>query len=200
MEREEYVSGLGKASIIPPDIKGWSWGAFLLNWIWGVGNGTYIALLMFIPLVNIVMIFVLGFKGNEWAWRNRLWRDVDHFKSTQKKWRNAGFASLLLIPLLFSFLFSALKGEAYDQSLYAITHDIEVVRAFGEPIETGFFTFGNIRTSADGGEASLQYSIQGPTAEGEAYVKAYKSGDEWSLYEVVVHLPSGQQINVVTPE
>lgn len=26
------------------DIQGWIWGAFLLSWIWGIGNNTYIAL------------------------------------------------------------------------------------------------------------------------------------------------------------
>ena len=30
---------------IPPEIDRWNWGAFLLNWIWGVGNNTFIALL-----------------------------------------------------------------------------------------------------------------------------------------------------------
>src|SRR6516162_11951094 len=34
---------------IPAEIKRWNWGAFLLNWIWGIGNQTYIALLALIP-------------------------------------------------------------------------------------------------------------------------------------------------------
>ena len=35
---------------IPPELDRWNWGAFLLNWIWGVGNNTYIALLTLVPL------------------------------------------------------------------------------------------------------------------------------------------------------
>jgi len=55
-----------------------------LNWIWGIGNNTLIALLMFVPLVNVVMPFVLGAKGSSWAWRNRRWEGVEHFKDAQK--------------------------------------------------------------------------------------------------------------------
>src|SRR5690348_2738425 len=72
---EDNTSGLGERAIVPPEIRGWNWGAFLLNWIWGAANGVYIAFLMFVPLVNVVMIFVLGAKGNEWAWRKERWRD-----------------------------------------------------------------------------------------------------------------------------
>jgi hypothetical protein len=69
----ENTSGQGKSASIPAEIDRWNWGAFLLNWIWGIGNNTYIALLMFVPFVNMVMLFVLGFKGSAWAWRNKRW-------------------------------------------------------------------------------------------------------------------------------
>ena len=42
---------------IPPELDRWNWGAFLLTWIWGLGNSVFIALLALIPLVNIVMMF-----------------------------------------------------------------------------------------------------------------------------------------------
>src|SRR5689334_653026 len=76
----DNTSGRGERAIVPPEIQRWNWGAFLLNWIWGIGNDTYIALLMFVPLVNFVMMFVLGAKGSAWAWRNRRWHDIEHFK------------------------------------------------------------------------------------------------------------------------
>jgi hypothetical protein len=72
----ENTSGHGKSSVVPAELDYWNWGAFLLNWIWGIGNNTFIALLMFVPLVNIVMLVVLGAKGNEWAWRNKRWSDI----------------------------------------------------------------------------------------------------------------------------
>src|SRR5450830_1204686 len=81
---KENTSGQGAAAIIPPELDHWNWGAFLLNWVWGIGNNTFIALLMFVPGVNIVMLFVLGVKGSEWAWRNKRWEDADHFKRVQR--------------------------------------------------------------------------------------------------------------------
>src|SRR5207344_2938240 len=82
----ENTSGQGKSSVVPTELDCWNWGAFLLNWIWGIGNNTFVALLMFVPGVNIVMLVVLGVKGNEWAWRNKRWSDIDHFKRVQRKW------------------------------------------------------------------------------------------------------------------
>ncbi|MGD9686838.1 MAG: lysozyme inhibitor LprI family protein [Desulfobacter sp.] len=71
---------------LPPGVAGWSWGAALLNWIWAIGNKVWIGLLALIPVVSIVMFFVLGFKGREWAWKSGQWESVDHFNRVQKKW------------------------------------------------------------------------------------------------------------------
>ncbi|HUV01032.1 MAG TPA: hypothetical protein VMW32_08725 [Bacteroidales bacterium] len=105
----ENTSGQGKSAAVPPEIDRWNWGAFLLNWIWGLGNKTYIALLCFIPLVNIVMVFVLGAKGSEWAWKNKHWDSIEHFKRVQKKWAYWGlglFIFSLLIMLINLFFIS----------------------------------------------------------------------------------------------
>lgn len=96
----ENTSGQGKQAIVPPEIKGWSWAAFLMNWLWGLFNGTFIALLMFVPLVNLAMFFILGAKGNEWAWRNKKWDSVEHFQSVQRKWAIAGWIMLVAGVLL----------------------------------------------------------------------------------------------------
>ncbi|SIS68694.1 cytochrome c oxidase assembly factor Coa1 family protein [Neptunomonas antarctica] len=200
-QEQEYISGLGKDSVVPPELKGWNWGAFLLNWIWGIGNSTYIAFLMFVPLVNIVMFFMLGAKGNEWAWKNRTWRDIEHFKQTQRKWRNAGLILLFVVfPLLFTLLGSMLKGEVFDQSMVTISQNTEVIEVVGEPIEAGYFVMGSIQTSGTRGEASLQYSISGPKREADVYVQAYKEMEAWSLYNVIVHIPeTDKKIQVVSP-
>jgi hypothetical protein len=34
-----------KEDIYPDGVAGWSWGAFLLNWIWAIFNKSYIGLL-----------------------------------------------------------------------------------------------------------------------------------------------------------
>jgi hypothetical protein len=75
---------------VPDEIKGWSWGAFGLNGIWGVGNRTYVALLAFLPVVNVVMIVLLGLFGRKWAWKNRDWESIEQFKRVQRKWDIGG--------------------------------------------------------------------------------------------------------------
>jgi hypothetical protein len=84
------TSGQGASAIVPEEVRGWSWGAFGLTWIWGVFNGVLISLLALIPGFVVVWAFVLGAKGNEWAWRNKKWDSIEHFKSAQRPWNIAG--------------------------------------------------------------------------------------------------------------
>ncbi len=99
----ENTSGQGKTAIVPYEIKGWNWGAFLLGWIWGIGNHVWIALLSAIPYVGWVMEIVLGLKGNEWAWRNKKWDSVEHFKRTQRTWTKWG-VGLVILPAVVGIL------------------------------------------------------------------------------------------------
>ena len=88
---------------IPPGVKGWSWGAFLLAPFWAIGNRTWIGLLAFIPYVSWVMAIVLGVKGREWAWKNKKWRDVEHFQSVQKRW--SAWAISIVLAIMATRLF-----------------------------------------------------------------------------------------------
>lgn len=197
---QRYISGMGKDSVVPDEIKGWSWGAFLMNWIWGIGNSTFRALLVFVPFVGLVMIFVLGAKGNEWAWRNRTWRDVEHFKSTQKKWRNAGIILVLVImPMIIFLIINMMKGEAYDLSVEAVNANSEVVSIVGPNPSPGFFVLGNVSTDGVHGEANLNYSIEGSNSEAEVYVYATSNAGKWELKEVlVINQETGERAVVVT--
>ncbi len=82
----ENNSGGGKGIEIPDGVKGWSWGAFLLNWIWAIGNRSWLGLLALIPYVGFVMSIMLGVKGREWAWRNKRWDSIEHFNRVQRRW------------------------------------------------------------------------------------------------------------------
>ncbi len=108
----ENNSGGGKSVIPPPGIKGWSWGAFLLNWIWAIGNKTWIGLLCFVPYVGIVMSFYLGFKGRELAWRNKRWDSIDHFNTVQKKW--SWWAVVLVVGVVGIGILAAIAIPAYQ--------------------------------------------------------------------------------------
>lgn len=93
---------------IPEGVKGWNWGAFFLNGIWGLGNKTYIALLAFIPIINIPIMIFLGLKGNELSWENKDWKSVEHFVSAQRKWNIAGLVvfAIYILVFLIEFLIS----------------------------------------------------------------------------------------------
>ncbi|MCJ7808381.1 MAG: leucine-rich repeat domain-containing protein, partial [Dehalococcoidia bacterium] len=106
LEQMENTSGQGKLAKIPIEIRGWNWGAFFLNWIWGVGNSVWIALLCLIPFVSFIMRFVLGAKGNEWAWQNRKWDSIEHFKRTQRKWGWWGLGITVGLIVYYSILYT----------------------------------------------------------------------------------------------
>ncbi|MEI7791862.1 MAG: ribonuclease G [Candidatus Berkelbacteria bacterium] len=106
----DTVSGVNGP--MPAELHGWNWGAFGLSWIWGIANNSYLALLCLIPYVNLVMIFVLGVKGNEWAWTHRKFESVAQFRAVQKSWAIWGIIffvltttlQLLLLVILIIFL------------------------------------------------------------------------------------------------
>jgi hypothetical protein len=89
------------SATLPPELKGWNWGAFFLTWIWGIGNGVWIA---FIALIlGLIWSIVLGIKGNEWAWQHKKWNSVEHFKKTQKKWAKWGIG-LFIVSIVITIL------------------------------------------------------------------------------------------------
>jgi hypothetical protein len=188
MNETENTSGTGKSAQLPPEIRGWNWGAFFLNFFWGIGNSTYFALLMWIPIFNFFVPFILGAKGNKWAWQNRRWIDVNHFKRTQRKWAITGFLIVGVgCPTFFLLIMSVMKGEAFDLAVHEIRNSDEVVEKIGLEIKPGFFVMGEISTSGSDGVANLSFSVSGDVASAKAAVYATKSLGEWNLKEVVVY-------------
>lgn len=112
LSEENNTSGMGKGYELPDGVKGWSWGAFMFNWIWALGNRTWIGLLAFIPYIGFIMMFVLGFKGREWAWRNKKWQSVEHFQNVQRKW---SLWSLLFVAIFLIGIIAAIALPAYQE-------------------------------------------------------------------------------------
>jgi hypothetical protein len=109
-------SGRGSESVLPAELKGWSWGAFVFSWIWGICNRTWIAFLVFIPIVNIIMVFVLGARGKEWAWKNKSWDSVEHFRKTQRTWNRWGVALFIIgivIGVIYAIIAAAVSMLGY---------------------------------------------------------------------------------------
>lgn len=84
------AAGSSGSDDIPEGVKGWSWGAFLLSWIWAIGNRTWVGLLALVPYVGFGVAIWLGIKGREMAWKNDKWDSVEHFNRVQKKWSQWG--------------------------------------------------------------------------------------------------------------
>lgn len=108
---DSNTSGMGKGHELPDGIQGWSWGAFMFNWVWALGNKTWIGLLAFIPYIGFIMAFVLGFKGREWAWRNKKWESVEHFQRVQRKW---SMWSLVFVAIALIGIIAAIALPAYQ--------------------------------------------------------------------------------------
>lgn len=80
-----------ESSSIPKEIRHFNWGAFLLNWIWGIMNKKWITLLILpsniIPILGpLAMSVWFGIKGNRWAWESKKWESVETFNEAQKFW------------------------------------------------------------------------------------------------------------------
>jgi Cytochrome oxidase complex assembly protein 1 len=181
----ENNSGLGKSAAVPAELDYWNWGAFLLSWIWGIGNNTFIAFLMFVPLVNLVMLIVLGVKGNAWAWRNKQWRDIDHFKRVQRKWAIWGVGVWIVAigfyaALSYLVVGTFMSSEAYKMGVNQLVGNSEAIRALGAPISAGF-PWGTIKVSGPEGHASFQFSATGPNGDGTVYMNATKELGSWRI-------------------
>jgi hypothetical protein len=95
------TSGMGAKSSVPPELGDWNWGGFLLTWIWGIGNNVWWSFLVFVPYLGaMVMPWVLAFKGNEWAWQNKKWESIEHFKRVQSAWTKWGLGITIVLTLL----------------------------------------------------------------------------------------------------
>jgi len=88
--RAQDASGRGAASVVPPAIQRWNWGAFFLSWIWGLQHQVYWSLLVFVPVVGLFVPFVLGAKGNEYAWRAGNWDSTEELLDAQRTWMRWG--------------------------------------------------------------------------------------------------------------
>lgn len=172
----ENSSGKGVTSDIPEEIKGWSWGAFLLNWIWGIGNNTYIALLGLIPFANIILAFVLGVKGNEWAWRNKKWASVKEFKQTQRRWALVAVGIYIFLALAFALIVVIIpkiagNADQHTAGVLGLTTTPYAMEKLGPPLAISRATIGY-----SGGEVTMQNIVKGTKASGIVYSKLFPVG------------------------
>lgn len=107
-----------KENQVPDGVKGWSWGAFLLNWIWAIGNKSWIGVLAILPYVGFVFSIYLGIKGRELAWKNKRWESVEHFNRVQRSWSKWGLI-LVLGAMVLGIVAAVMIPAYHDYTLRA---------------------------------------------------------------------------------
>ncbi|HTA66553.1 MAG TPA: cytochrome c oxidase assembly factor Coa1 family protein [Xanthomonadaceae bacterium] len=183
----ENTSGQGSNATVPPEIHGWNWGAFLLTWIWGIGNNVLLALLTLVPIVGLVMWIVLGVKGSEWAWQQKRWDSVEHFRRVQRAWAKWGVVvwlacivlSAIFVALIFFVVTAAMKGsEPYRMGVDRLHADTAAMTELGTPVTTSFPS-GSIHVLNDEGTVDFRIAVHGTSKSGVLYIRGERSEDRW---------------------
>jgi|GEM_PF-4626364 len=190
---------------------GWNWGGFFLPLIWGICHRCWIAWLVFIPILGpLVVPFILGFKGNDWAWNNKSWESAAEFNRVQKKWAkvglilviikiaivvawNSGFLSKQLrfqLPHFKKLSISAphLEKSVLAEVLLSLKKDTDLLKEMGEPLKTG-----KVLRLRRGNESNLkelfdiELEISGSIKKGSAFVEAEVDTGVVLLKQLVVY-------------
>ena len=116
--------------VLPYDYKKqFNWGAFFGGWIWGVVNksfATFWAWIVWLPPFSILFKLYCGLKGNEWAYKNKNYENVEEFNKSQRK-QTTIFSILALvvfpiIKLFIVFVFLIIFGFIFAQDEIASKH------------------------------------------------------------------------------
>ena len=96
---------------VPPQLRGWHWGAFFLSWIWALAHRQWLwaVLGLFIPLIPSIY---LGAKGKEIAWEQADGKSVAEVVKEERTWTIVGLVLFALFAVLIalSFAFGGSSG------------------------------------------------------------------------------------------
>jgi hypothetical protein len=197
----ENTSGHGEYAIIPDEIRRWNWGAFWFSWIWGIFNRSYIGLLALVPILNLIVPFYLGAKGNELAWRNRSWSSVEELKAEQRVWSISGWIIAVLIISGMGYRFVELNRAEHitdnitTQVLNVISENEEANKIIGENY-TILFEPALQKVTSDQGEFPIGHTIFIDGASGLVFVHTSLDKD-YSIKEITISPPDeGKKITI----
>lgn len=114
---------------------------------------------------------------------------------------------IIVVPIVFMILFvggilwgtmALIKvSEPYKEGLNRARENQVVIKHLGEPIEGGFFVWGNVHDGSGSGEADLGTTLSGPLGRGRLTIYGEKAAGEWDYYEMLVVLKDGTEINLL---
>ncbi|THB77451.1 MAG: hypothetical protein D3926_15325 [Desulfobacteraceae bacterium] len=173
-------------------IEGLNWGAFLIAPFWGVGNRVPKAFLVFIPIFGVFYSFVLLFKGNEWAWESRSWRDVDHFKKAQRYWAIGGLLFWVIAFTLGNSLFfenwffrGTFNKIPVQIAIEAVGSNPQIQEMFGTQLSTRDIS-GTFKDLGPTGSADFVFRFDARNKSGIVYSRMTKELNEWSFESLTV--------------
>lgn len=193
----------------PPEVRKLNWGAFTLTWIWGAFNNVWIALLAFVPLVNLVMPFVLLFEGNKWAWQYKRWESVESFHRAQRNWAIGGLVTWFvgtlgivggIVAMVFTLMAVMHEMEPYKLAIKSASQNPQVREALGEPIKPGFFVTGSFEENGPSGSVDISVPVSGPKGDGTIYVISNKTAGQWKTETLEIELSKDKSRIQLLPE
>ena len=128
--------------------KEFNWGAFFGTWIWGLFNKSYKPLWMLILWLtpwSFWFALVCGFKGNEWATKNRDWQNLEEFNKSQET-QTIVFAilSVLIIPIISFLIALAIIGTIVFTAVNEIKASPEHKSSTIEKLESALDSIGSL--------------------------------------------------------
>jgi len=158
----------------------------LLNWIWSIGNGTFVGLLVFVPVLGLFIPLVLGAKGSRWAWQNRRWESVAAFQQVQRRWAQVGAALVVLfVGMAVAGLYFVAEGykqlDIYTLAAESLENDAELRDLVG-----GSYTLAATGFNLGGTSASFDFDVVGPERTTAVRVYVEKVRGKWSVFDSVL--------------
>lgn len=109
------LSASDSSANIEAETARFNWGAFFLYPFWGFANGMWWAFLIsWFFGWTIIPNILFGIMGSKWAWKNKHWRDINHFVIVQDSWKRWGIG--LFIAGVFISIFTILIVMALASS------------------------------------------------------------------------------------
>lgn len=107
------------------EINRFNWGAFFMWPLWGFANGMFYLFFVnfafqilyflliygnevgqiFFGIIGFVINLVFGINGSKWAWHNKKWRDLEHFRDVQRSWKYWAVGLLIVLVIFFLIAF-----------------------------------------------------------------------------------------------
>ncbi|MBN1594775.1 ribosomal protein L7/L12 [candidate division FCPU426 bacterium] len=180
---------------LPPAVKRWNWGAMLLNVIWGARYNVDFAFLTLVPVVGLIVPFVLGIKGGEWAWKKNHWQSAAEYEKSQANWTLWGFATwfflavILFIPAVnTAILLKWNRSAVYQQTAPAFIRLEHIKAILGDRLS--YRLYASKRLSDQLRYLGIRFKGTQTALKARFYVMEIDG--QWAVYRITLFKPNNR--------